>query len=172
MLASSGVDHVKIELLAKKLDISKGSFYHYWRNRAEFLDALLTYWEERGTIQIIETLEAISSPHERLQRLFESSFSYDKSLEAAIHHWANVDALVAQRIARTEQRRIAYIAQLLSEIGNPAAKASELAQVYYFIYLGWIDWSQRNDDVESQQAKLQRQLFKITLSDNAPGAEE
>lgn len=164
VLGSSGIDSVKVEALAKELHISKGSFYHYWHNRAAFLAALITDWEERGTHRVIDELEKIASPHERFQRLFEYSFSADKRLEAAFHHWANVDTAVAQRVARTEDVRRAYMTKLLCDMGKPFTQAREIARISYFVYLGWIDWSQRNDDVASELAELHRTLLTMTFA--------
>ncbi|GHO54589.1 TetR/AcrR family transcriptional regulator [Ktedonobacter robiniae] len=158
-LASSGIEGVKVEALAKELHISKGSFYHYWSDRAEFLEALLVDWEVHGTRRIIDELEKITSPHERFRRLFESTFSGDKRLEAAVHHWANVDASVAQRVARTEDMRKAYTTKILCDMGKPFTQAREIARIYYLICLGWIDWSQRNEYPASEIADLYQTLM-------------
>ncbi|HLZ58141.1 MAG TPA: TetR/AcrR family transcriptional regulator [Ktedonosporobacter sp.] len=158
-LAASGIEGVKVEALAKALHISKGSFYHYWSDRAEFLEALLVDWEEHGTRRVIDDLEKIASPHERFQRLFEFSFSSNKRLEAAIHHWANVDTAVAQRVARAEDVRKAYITKLLCDMGKPFIQAREAARIYYLVYLGWIDWSERNEVPAGELADIYRTLM-------------
>ncbi|GCE10049.1 TetR/AcrR family transcriptional regulator [Dictyobacter aurantiacus] len=158
-LTASGVEGVKVETLAKELHISKGSFYHYWPDRATFLEALLADWEERGTRGVIDALEKIASPHERLQRLFEISFSSEKRLEAAIHHWANVDAAVAFRLSRVEEMRKAYITKLLCDMGRPFTQAREVARIYYLVYLGWVDWSQRNEYPPDELTDLYRSLL-------------
>lgn len=165
-LVASGVEGVKVETLAKELHISKGSFYHYWSDRAAFLEALLVDWEERGTRGVIDELEKIASPHERLQRLFEVSFSNDKRFEAAIHHWANVDAAVACRVARIEEVRKAYMTKLLCDMGQPFTQAQEMARIYYLVYLGWVDWSQRNEYSPSELTDLYRSLLTYSQGQN------
>lgn len=162
-LASAGIDGLKVEDLAKELHISKGSFYHYWHNRAEFLEALLAHWEMQSTRKVIDALEKIALPRERFQQLFESSFSADKRLEAAVHHWANRDATVAQRVAAVEDVRIAYITKLLCDMGQPFTQATELARIQYFVYLGWIDWSQRNPYKAGDLSELYQTILKLQL---------
>ncbi|GLV60861.1 TetR family transcriptional regulator [Dictyobacter sp. S3.2.2.5] len=164
VLATAGIDSVKIEALAKELHISKGSFYHYWPNRAQFLDALLLAWEVGTTHNTIDALEKIDSPRERFLRLFEVSFSADKSLEAAIHRWASIDVAVARRVAAVEEVRMAYITRLLCDMGKPFTQASELARLCYFIYLGWIDWSERNENVSTTFAEIQRLLLALNIT--------
>jgi AcrR family transcriptional regulator len=164
LLATSGIDTVKVETLTKELHISKGSFYHYWHTRSEFLGALIARWEERGTRRVIDELEKIPAPQERFQRLFETSFSTDKKLEAAIHHWANVDANMARCVAATEEVRVAYITKLLCDMGKPFTQASALARLCYFVYLGWIDWSRRNDPAAGTLPEIQQTLWALVFT--------
>jgi AcrR family transcriptional regulator len=164
LLAASGIDSVKVETLTKELHISKGSFYHYWHTRSEFLNALLACWEEQRTLRVIEEMEKIPDPQERFQRLFEISFSADKKLEAAIHHWANVDASVARRVAATEEVRVVYITKLLCDMGKPFTQANALARLCYFVYLGWIDWSQRNDPAAGKLPKILQTLWALAFA--------
>jgi len=42
-LAESGIHEVRVKVLAKALKISKGSFYHHFRDRKELLDSMLDY---------------------------------------------------------------------------------------------------------------------------------
>jgi len=164
LLATSGIDTVKVETLTKELHISKGSFYHYWHTRSEFLGALIACWEERGTRRVIDELEKIPAPQERFQRLFETSFSTDKKLEAAIHQWANVDATMAGCVAATEEVRVAYITKLLCDMGKPFTQASALARLCYFVYLGWIDWSRRNDPAAGTLPEIQQTLWALVFT--------
>lgn len=68
ILASKGVDAVRIESLAKQLNISKGSFYWHFKNREDLLEAILAEWESR---QSDWNTEGASNPVERWARLFE-----------------------------------------------------------------------------------------------------
>jgi AcrR family transcriptional regulator len=164
LLATSGVESVKVEALTKELHISKGSFYHYWQTRSEFLEALIACWEERGTRRVIDELEKLRTPQERFQRLFETSFSADKKLETAIHHWANVDESVARRVAATEEVRVAYITKLLCDMGKPFTQASSLARLCYLVYLGWMDWIGRNDPTAGQLPEIQQTLWALVFA--------
>ncbi|QBD79745.1 TetR/AcrR family transcriptional regulator [Ktedonosporobacter rubrisoli] len=163
VLAESGIEHVKVENLAKMLQISKGSFYHYWKNRAVFLQALLAYWAEYGTAATIAELEKKPDPAERLERLIEQSFARNQSLEASVHQWARHDPAVRREVAQVEERRIHYIAYLLEESGYPVAKAQEMARVFYLLYLGWIDLSQRDNSEESHRLALKSARSVLNL---------
>ena len=45
---ASGVEGVRVEVLAKNLGVTKGGFYRRFRDRAALLDAMLQNWSERA----------------------------------------------------------------------------------------------------------------------------
>ena len=52
-LAHSGVDGVRVEVLAKNLGVTKGGFYRRFKDRAALLEAMLTRWRD-GRVAAIE----------------------------------------------------------------------------------------------------------------------
>src|SRR5215469_12958019 len=70
VLASKGIEGVRVEILAKHLKITKGSFYWHFKDRRALLDAMLNEWRRRATFAIIDRLESSHEPPvQRLQRL-------------------------------------------------------------------------------------------------------
>ena len=45
-LAAGGPDAVRVETVASALHVTKGGFYHHFRDRQALLDAMLDTWEE------------------------------------------------------------------------------------------------------------------------------
>ena len=59
-----------MELLAKRLGVTKGSFYHHFADRDELLRAVLDRWHGRATSHMIEPVHQHSRrPEEQLRRL-------------------------------------------------------------------------------------------------------
>src|SRR5574343_306772 len=52
-LLDGGVEAVKIQVLAKELNLSRASFYWFFKDRDELLDALLAQWRDRNTGNLI-----------------------------------------------------------------------------------------------------------------------
>lgn len=76
-------------------------------NRADFLEAILTFWEEHQTRDVIRQMERAELPaKEKFHRLVFLSFSEANKLQSAILAWANQDEHVAKRVVCIEQRRI------------------------------------------------------------------
>jgi AcrR family transcriptional regulator len=56
-LSRQGEEAIRIDKLYKVLNVSKGSFYHHFKNIDDFIVHLMKYWEKGMTESIIETTE-------------------------------------------------------------------------------------------------------------------
>ncbi len=123
MLAEQSIDAVGIEPLARRLRVTKGSFYWHFRDRSALLNAILRRWQQRATLSVIECLEHGGMPAaERLWRLQERSQSSlqarrNVQVELAIRGWARKDKVAATAVAEVDQRRLSYIQSLCRALG-------------------------------------------------------
>ena len=46
ILAEKGLDGIRVEVLAKRLKVTKGSFYWHFKDRRDLLDAVLKTWKD------------------------------------------------------------------------------------------------------------------------------
>ena len=56
VLFSSGISSVKVETLARELDVTKGSFYWHFENRDELLHHMVDWWRD-NQITFIDSLD-------------------------------------------------------------------------------------------------------------------
>ena len=68
-LGTSGLAAVNVQALARKLGVTKGSFYWHFADREALLKATLARWEASYTERVIEALETIDDPRKRLEQL-------------------------------------------------------------------------------------------------------
>ena len=74
-LRTESIEHVKVERLAARLGISKGSFYWHFRNKADLHAAILERWKKNLFNEVIDTIEReAATASERLRKLLELSF--------------------------------------------------------------------------------------------------
>ena len=67
-LARSGVEGVRVEVLAKNLGVTKGGFYRRFADRAALLDAMLERWREGRAASIAQQTSLDGQePRERLK---------------------------------------------------------------------------------------------------------
>ena len=139
-LAEGGVASVRVEPLAKKLGVSKGSFYWHFEDRQMLLTAVLDAWEQAGTLRIIEEVnQEASEPANRLWALFERVFKSPLALdafEASVRAWAAQDAAVKKVVRRVDRRRLTYVADLLAESGVSSDEAQRRSELLYCVLMG------------------------------------
>ncbi len=91
-LIESGVDAVKIQLLAKGLNLSRTSFYWFFKDREELLQALVARWRDKNTGSIVRQAEAYAeSIAEAMLNVFDCWHNpelFDSQFEFAVRSWA------------------------------------------------------------------------------------
>lgn len=137
VIGEGGLAAVAVEPLARRLGVTKGSFYWHFANRAALIDAALQRWERLHTEAVIRLMEGETDPADRLRRLLRTvvGVSADDQIEIAMLASADEPA-VAAVMARVTERRIAYVAELYEEIGLDAADARRRAVVAVSVYVG------------------------------------
>ncbi len=136
---AEGIEGVAVEPLARKLGVTKGSFYWHFEDRAELLTSLLESWEVRGTERIIhEVDDTCDEPVDRLQHLARTIFQVTPfdALEVALRSWAASSSEAKRTVRRVDRKRLAYIAQLLIASGMRKTRAQQRAEVMYRTLLG------------------------------------
>ncbi len=136
LLADEGVSSLTIDALAARLNITKGSFYHHFKNHAHFITELLQRFEEAGTLHLIEYAEKGTTPLEKFQRLIDIILRSPNQVEIIIRSWARVDPQVQALQAKIDAQRLAYVQRLLMDIGFPNEQAALMTQLLYTMLIG------------------------------------
>src|SRR5258707_14980636 len=95
-IARTGIEGVRVEVLAKNLGVTKGGFYRRFRDRAALLDGMLQSWRT-GRIAAIEAQTSLdgATARDRLRALIrlysERMNSEAMAVEPAIRQWARSD---------------------------------------------------------------------------------
>lgn len=171
-LSSKGLEAVRVEVLARQLNISKGSFYWHFKDRQDLLGAIVDEWEAHQSDWNTEG-EGLANPVERWARLFElfSRPAYAR-LETAISSWARQDESVALRVAAADRKRISYLSRVFREIGFTSGQASEWANAAMCLYLGWMDRMTRSITQEETELPLSELLSRFVLAASALASQE
>jgi AcrR family transcriptional regulator len=145
VLGERGVEAVRVEPLAKRMKVTKGSFYWHFKDRNDLLDAILAEWVKIDTHSIIERVNQLNAdPKTKLLYLFELAIAdngltpglEDGSIENAIRAWAMTEPTVATVIAQVDQQRLDYTQNLFSELGFSEAEALARARLAYYSLVG------------------------------------
>ncbi|GAA1034875.1 TetR/AcrR family transcriptional regulator [Virgisporangium ochraceum] len=116
MLASGGPDAVRVEVLAKRLGVTKGGFYGSFADRDALLEAMLDTWERESTDEVLARVEREGGdPRTRIRRAGALTFSNHRLLpiDLAVRDWARRDEAVAARLRRVDNRRMGLLRETI-----------------------------------------------------------
>lgn len=137
MLAEKGIDGVRVEVLAQRLNVTKGSFYWHFSDRDALLDAMLERWRRTATLALIDRLDsAIDTPRSRMSALLALPMkgrrsSHAADVELSIRLWGRHDERARAALADVDELRLGYIAQLIARCGGSEAEARPRAILAY-----------------------------------------
>jgi len=135
-LAREGFQALKADVLARKLGVSRGSFYWHFSELGAFHTRVIEHWRQTATEAIIADLEKYDSREQRLDVLVRSAFGRSGLLEVRLRGWAEENAEAARVLNDIDRRRKAYMERMLVEVGITPPLAAVRAQLLYWAYLG------------------------------------
>lgn len=156
VIAEAGVGAVAVEPLARRLGVTKGSFYWHFPAREALLVAALERWEKDEQETVFGQLEAIAEPSQRLRALFQlvahefkSHIIYSELLKALDH------PAVQPVIERVSKRRLDYLTASFRQSGLNRSQAQHRARLTYAAYVGFLQLN-----LQLHQQRLQHDEFE------------
>ena len=140
-IARSGVEGVRVEVLAKGLGVTKGGFYRRFRDRSALLEAMLQHWSA-GRIAAIERHTSLdgATARDRLKALValysERMNTEGMAVELAIRQWARSDELAANAVASVDVARLKNVGHLYRATGLVPEEADAQAFLFYCFIFG------------------------------------
>ncbi len=137
VLVDQGIDHVRVDLLAQRLGVTRGSFYWHFKDREDLLRRVLQAWRETATENLTARLEsAHEDPMAQLRDVISLPFrgraaARAARIELAIRAWARRDQMARFAVDEADASRIGYIAQVFSSLGFTVMEARSRAFLLY-----------------------------------------
>ena len=160
LIAEQGVSAVAVEPLARRLGVTKGSFYWHFPSREALLQAALERWESMEQESVFGALERVPDPRERLRALFQmvaheyqSHVIYSALLKALDH------PAVQPVIDRVSKRRLDYLAASFRQTGLGREDATHRARLTYAAYVGFLQLN-----LQLHQARMPQEEFEAYVS--------
>lgn len=164
LLRERGVDHVKVEPLAERLGVTKGSFYWHFKNRGDLLRSLPEFWARRHTDPVLAQVATTDGgPIEKMRAILqflarEDPDRYDNAMRA----WSQFDSDVAKAVAEVDERRMSTACVLFEEAGLSAEDAAFRARLWYFYDVGEHVTGDTPADVEIRLRRADHRLKLLT----------
>lgn len=171
-LIKHGIDRVKVQVMARELNVSRSSFYWFFTDTADLHRHMLEAWIDQNTAPIIAHAQA---PQPNINRailhIFEcwvTRVHFDPVLDIAVRLWARRNDKVQAIVLDADQKRLTALQHMFMRYGYDAGEALVRARVLYFTQIGQYTL-QINEDLETRLSRAG--LFTETYS-GTPLAEE
>jgi AcrR family transcriptional regulator len=160
VIAEQGLAAVAVEPLARRLGVTKGSFYWHFPSREALLVAALERWEKSEQEQVFGKMEAVPDPRARLRALFQvvaheikPHIIYSELLKALDH------PVVKPVLGRVSKRRLDYLTASFRQAGLSRLDAQNRARLAYAAYVGFLQLS-----LQLGQPRLHHDEFEAYVS--------
>lgn len=123
LLVDSSVDGVRVDVLARRMQVTRGSFYHHFDDRDDLLQRMLAHWKHRQTEHVIERYERSDLPAlQRIHDLAELPFHGETArvggaIELAIRGWARRDDVAHSVVEQVDELRLKFIRHCFARLG-------------------------------------------------------
>jgi AcrR family transcriptional regulator len=156
-LLEAGVDSVKILPLAKRLNLSRTSFYWFFKDREELLAALIARWRDKNTGNIVKQSEAYAeSLAEAMLNVFDCWLNkdlFDSKFEFAVRSWALQSDDILAEVQKADQVRLEALKRMFMRFGHSEITADVRARTTYLVQIGYISM-QSQEDVATRMKRI------------------
>ena len=156
-LLETGVDSVKIQLLAKKLNLSRTSFYWFFKDRQALLDALISLWREKNTGNVIKQTtayaETVTEAMLNVTDCWLNDDLFDSQFEFAVRSWALQSPEILQEIQNADHERLSALSRMFVKFGHSEQQADVRARTIYLVQIGYISM-QTQEDLETRLKRI------------------
>ncbi len=159
-LAQTGLSAVAVEPLARRLGVTKGSFYWHFATREALIQAAIERWERSDEDTVLAPIEAVADPRERVRELIRQ-VSRKRQSHAVLA--ALIKALdqpqIGPLVERVSERRIAFVTEAFRQAGFDQVTAANRARLAYSAYVGFIQLAQIG------QPRMSHEEFEAYIGD-------
>ncbi len=140
VLVSEGIDQVKAQAMAKKMGVSRSSFYWFFPTIQSLREELLAHWLTRNTGPIIErAMRPATSVTRAVCNVFECWVDrdlFDPNLDIGVRLWGRKDPRVREIVEQADDQRVEALRKMFKRYGIPEEEAFIRARVLYFTQIG------------------------------------
>lgn len=172
-LISEGVENVKVLVLSNKLETARSSFYWYFENREDLLDALLEHWRSTNTKAIVDSsrqhADTITGAIVNVYASWVGRGQFNTRLDFAIRDWARRSAPVRDVLDQSDTDRLTALTEMFTRFGYAGSEADVRARILYYTQIGYEALDQR-ESWETRVSKARDYLY--CMSGQEPSSDE
>lgn len=161
-LYAVGERGIKIDSLAQRLGVTKGSFYWHFKDLKELKAAALKGWKS-AQLAILDRLRAEEHPaaEDRIRALVAFTTSKDSRHDVGVRAWALSNPSVRKAVGQVDRARLDYAEECFTFLGFAEEEAVFRARMLYFYQIGEYSIAERDAEAMRQAHAAMRAAFLI-----------
>lgn len=141
VLINEGVDRVKVDRLAKNLNVTRGGFYWFFKNRQDLLITLLDDWEDKATDPLTRAIKnernaPLNILSQYVLTLIQEK-SYSPMLDSAVRDWARTSSRARSAVNHVDNRLIEALTEIFKDLNYNQDDAFIRARIMHFHQVGY-----------------------------------
>jgi AcrR family transcriptional regulator len=134
LLHNEGINAVTVDALASQLNITRGSFYHHFKDRKDLSKDMLDYWKQKWTVEIRDDVEAFGIDGLQYLVALGNLIRHRKGAgyDIAIRAWAIHDDMALEIIRETDKIRLDFIRKQFEKIGFKGLDLENRSRLYLY----------------------------------------
>ncbi|WP_092011627.1 TetR/AcrR family transcriptional regulator [Marinobacter daqiaonensis] len=141
-VAAGGFGNLRVLTLAKKLGVTRGSFYWHFRDHEDLVNSFLDRWRDRRFVELDYMRPKGENPEEELHQLLQLLLT-DASrnvrrlqVELAVRDFARRNDYAARLVEEVDEARVEQNKLLFRNLGSVEDQVEELATLMYVATIG------------------------------------
>ena len=162
VLSQQGSAKLTVRNISDRLGVTTGSFYWHFKNRDDFVNAILEYWQLVFTDAVANEIGSISDePHLQLYKLMEILTEQEiPRFNIAVRAWAAMDEKVAKVVRSTDTTQLEFVGHLFRRIGFEGVELEMRTRTFVVFMSAELGWSYDLSKQERLEAmKLRYEWF-------------
>ena len=133
-ILETGIEGISVDRLASNLHVTRGSFYHHFSDRTEFIDTLLEYWERKWTLEIGDDISALGLDPVQSLLALSRMIRHRRAAEydCVFRFWAMHNKKARETLRRVDSYRLGVIRKLFQGAGFEGLDAENRARMYLY----------------------------------------
>ena len=137
-LGAAGVPGLTIERMTGELGVTKGSFYHHFRNVQDFQEQLIAHWSDQYLGAASQLPQDPGELLTLLDAIMQEAFGPVTEPELAIRVWAHQDDTVRAHVEKVDAARRDFVLDVFRALTENERQSQLMADMLFALSIGSI----------------------------------
>jgi len=158
ILGEAGIQGIKVDRMAERLGVTKGSFYWHFKDLDDFLSAVAAKWAGEMAERYLATAGAPDEhPSMRMRNRLRVYLSRPvRMLDREMRNWARTDERARAALEKTDRMIFGQITRDLRDLGFEPGEAEWRASILFYASIGYA-----SVDHPLTEANIRDEAFKL-----------